>query len=402
MQIVSEVQCTLSDTMPSCKFIIIIFYYFQTRKCAKRWKGTKASPKRKGEKPGGVINGFVGRKKIEPARIASVCLRASLERTIIAVRGSGVLFLLAAHANDPHLILYYLLSSPATAKRVCEQTGDNDAFPTLEPGMEFVTQWGIVRVVSDSRATPTRKLTEDTADRLKQWKLRKIKKEYQRKEDFKSVAMHSLARRKRLGQLYEQQQQRSPSSTAAPAMRKDVLLAYFGKLDLKSAHDRDFPAVRSAVPTDPNPMEPDGSCPDRTVECILISDRRTFVDCHMVEENESRIFAQEEREVHNDETEGSANSTKYPTKLYLQRRDLTDRYFPEGLVYICSRCGKAMSSSQGAKYHVNLTSCKRGQKGEQHTTYEDVMAVINNRAENLLKRQDTEISNGSCSSGSKE
>ena len=266
--------------------------------------------------------------------------------------------------------------------RVCEQVDDNEkvALPILAPGTEFVTRWGIVRVVNDNQAIPTGKVLDASSKELKHWKLRKNKRETKRISDYKTVSVHSLARRKRLGCTYKPHRNYQPTTSS-----KDVMSAYFGPQGYKRASGRGFPPVRAEPTNDPSPLEPDDSYPNRIVECVLVPDRRKVYDCYMIQNLEQREFVQTER------AEKSLTlESVFPTKMYLQRRELTEKYFGEGVVFICKGCGKTVSSLAGAKYHVSITSCgnKQGTKGSS-TVYEQSMAAINHRAEQLMKKQDT-------------
>jgi hypothetical protein len=69
-------------------------------------------------------------------------------------------------------------------------------FASLTPGMKFITTYGVVEVVDDSRAMPTAELPDDAQQRLKLWRSSRIKVENRRKGNYDSVAVHSLARRK--------------------------------------------------------------------------------------------------------------------------------------------------------------------------------------------------------------
>ena len=267
--------------------------------------------------------------------------------------------------------------------RVCEQVdaGAKVALPILAPGTEFVTRWGIARVVNDNQAIPTGKVMDASSKDLKHWKLRKTKRETKRISEYKTVNVHSLVRRKRLGRIYKPHREHQSTTTS-----KDVMSAYFGPQGFMHATGRGFPLVTTAPPNDPSPLEPDDSYPNRMVECVLIPDRRTVYDCYMVPNLEGREFAQTERH-----EKSLTVEYVFPTKMYLQRRELTDKYFEEGVVFICKSCGKTMSSLAGAKYHVTA-SCgsKRGTKTpESSTAYEQSMSAINHRAEQLMKKQDT-------------
>jgi len=283
-----------------------------------------------------------------------------------------------------------------TDNRVCEQDsrsntiiGEEIVFPPVEPGAEFVTRWGVVRVVSDSRVVPTAKLSTDAAANFKHWKTRRTRQEAKRRENYKFVTINSLARRKRLGEMYEE----SHKYCAKPQrLQKDTWYAYFGSRDPREPSDkvnypdRAFPKVVPALPNGPHPMEPEGCHPDRIVECILIPDKRPLYICRAVEVDDgTREFVQEEREGTVDESTTDAINRK----LYIQRRELNNYFSAGGLRFCCENCGNIYLSVVGARHHV-LHSCKKD-KGDQARALRDSLEKMDHRAEQLIKRQDTPL-----------
>jgi len=285
----------------------------------------------------------------------------------------------------------------ATAKRVCIPTNETikigTPLGTLEPGMEFVTKWGIARVLSDSRAKPTGEPVEGATALVKAWKSRLIKNELRRKEEYKTISTHSLARRKRLQELYERERKQQHSITAAikNTTQKQVLKAYFGTLDLEGLNDRDFPPLANTFQSEPSPIETNSSEPYRIVECILIPDQRAIADYGVAidENSDDAVFEMVERHLDSEHVKASLGSAS-PTRLFLQRRELTERYYADEHVYVCNRCGKVVKTKDGARYHAKTKkSCTRGpSKVDFLADYQKSLEAINRRADRLIAQQD--------------
>ncbi|CAB9524669.1 expressed unknown protein [Seminavis robusta] len=308
------------------------------------------------------------------------------------------------------------------ANRVCEQKQKGESkempFPTLDPGTEFITrEFGVVRVIKDDRVTPTvaSSLDKKAQDKYRWWKNQKSRLDGRRREQYFSSTVHSLARRKRLGQLYlEELKPKPPPHTVKRTvveddnrLQREIWKIYTGTTEIGSqpqeGASRIFPRIGPENPPGEHPLEPEGSHPDRIVECIQIPDRRKCIEVEGLEETESeddepnkkktkRGFRQVEREVELD-------TTIKPMKLFLKRRLLTERYVEGGTRYRCVDCGRVFASIVGCKYHVTTYACHRPSTRSQQKSlsrkeveeaYEQSVEVLMERQENPALSNETD------------
>lgn len=199
-------------------------------------------------------------------------------------------------------------------------------FHVLQTGDKFVTKFGVVEVVKDDRAIPTSEPPSNAQALLRSWQSSKMKLDSKMSRAFCSQATRLRARRAKIHELYRK---RNLSKAA-------IFRAYFeGDPRLMNTRRRD--PIQKLRP-EPN-LE--GSFPDRMVECVLIPDRR-------------------QRFVGNDmktPTEIQGEEVTHVTRLFLQRRVLTDPYVEECGTYGCLECGQRFSSTNGLRYHVQGKVC---------------------------------------------
>jgi hypothetical protein len=228
-------------------------------------------------------------------------------------------------------------------KAVCHRKGQKDAgtessalpFGTLEAGSKFVTNWGVVQVIRDDRATPVAEPLQKPKDLARSFQAHKSSRENQLEKQYATLAVLSLTRRKQLLEEYKTK----ADSNITP---QSVWMAYFGTRE----DPREIPKSRQAAPfrlgqLRDDPLAPENAFADRIVECIAIADdRRRFVGLY-----------------DDSETTGSSSMGRYPTKLFLSRRLLTESYNPSGSIHMCPSCGRSFGSKPGCKYHLVSKVC---------------------------------------------
>ena len=228
----------------------------------------------------------------------------------------------------------------STEKRVCIQQSAVEestvALPTLTPGAQYQTPYGIVEVLFDDRAVPAGSVPTKAA--LKQWKNRQIKYDQQSLKLTQKHTIQSAKRRRKLRRYYE----------SGHVNQKTVFQACFG------SDPRLLPYTKPPPPPGgppPNPAQPEESFPNRIVECQLIPDRR------------SRFLGE-------DPVDSLEDNVPH-TRLFLQRYLLTDVYIPETEIIHCQRCGQIFGSWPGFRYHDRAGACdsRKGAKREAHYTW---------------------------------
>jgi hypothetical protein len=255
-----------------------------------------------------------------------------------------------------------------TKKKVAEKPCQ-----VLGAGRRFVTTFGIVEVIEDSRAAPTADLPPNLPELLKRWNSARLKREQQSTKSYTTRAVQSLTQRCLLHDLYEQNE----------LTQANVFAVYFGKKDPRMARPKERQrAFASADPLEPDPSLPVESYPDRIVVCKLIPDQRTRI-C----QDENGV----EQTVH---YASIGTDSLKETRLYLRRRFLKEEYNEELDVYVCRLCASRFLSQTGYRYHVRSEVCKRMKK-IAFETVDGRRATIERRAEHVLQRHKVAAHNSS-------
>lgn len=229
--------------------------------------------------------------------------------------------------------------------QVCIKAGDIDReivpCETLETGSRFITQFGIVEVISDDRAIPSATLPKDIKVLQKRFHSHKDRLERQQKRLQANFTLQSRLRRHRLHFLYQTKDWSAQLMNRAyfggqkgPALQK-------GEESLKLVHDPSFPPE---------------SFPDRIVKCKLIPDERTKV---VGEDDESEILSN-----------NSPTGSLFATNLFLRRRLLVKPYVANISFYLCTICGAEYQSKDGFVYHVRSEICIRKQQSRLESAQE--------------------------------
>jgi hypothetical protein len=250
--------------------------------------------------------------------------------------------------------------------RVCqEQQMDHIsgtiAFPTLEKGSKFITNFGVVEVISDDRASSSYKYPENIKTESKNYASYKEKQGVAQRKLYMTYGFHSRLRRMRLMRTY----------LDGNVTQESTEKAYFGISWLKNFHT-ELPAPEERV----DPLHPSDAHPDRIVVCKLVNDERLRVQPHDDDGNDTE-----------EGTTIKALSSPDAT-LYLRRRDLTKSYNPEVMIRICPYCGENKSSKEGYKYHLDKQVCvkKAGIRLQQRS---EVQNAIENRLHTHIRRHST-------------
>ena len=214
------------------------------------------------------------------------------------------------------------------------QKGHQVLLPALSPGELYITSFGIVKVISDDRATPSSTSVKDLKTQRLKWSTAKSRQEQQLRSAFVVVAGDLRLRREKVNSIYEK----------GRPMSSSIFNAYFG--GHPSTLERPRSIWPNLKPLGRDPATPEESCPDRIIECHLVSDQRLRYE-GLEDKDGSRL--QEE----------ISTSNPPPFKLYLRRSLLTERYSPEMISISCQACGKSFCSAPGARYHINNEVCKK-------------------------------------------
>jgi len=279
-------------------------------------------------------------------------------------------------------------------------------FPQLKPGGKFVTQYGIVEILSDSRAPPdlgSTPLPKDIKSEARKQLREKSRIAKARLKVAAFVAQKQRRRRNRLmrlneegrgvcenreGALVDGNDQGLEERIASEVWKEYCTLTTPRNIlaGLWSGRCRTDPNELSSQTGDisastagvnfgmrKNLLEPGDSYPDRIVECVLVPDIRRKV--HNVENDTEERISQVEvatkivekarnevrKKVNLNDIDdiGGFQTPKSGTKIYLQRRLLTNVYNPILPIYICMLCGQVFNSRVGLKGHVSESVCKK-------------------------------------------
>jgi len=232
-------------------------------------------------------------------------------------------------------------------RKVCEAPSKHSrvACATLPPGQTFATKYGILQVVRDNRATPTAQLPDDLPQQTRKYTNGLLKRDARIGKEVQNAAVKSRVRRALLQNAYQAGQQGTQQSVAA-AYQIDFLPAVNKKLAARS------PPQVQRQPTEAlqDPAAPEGSFPDRIVECVLRPDRRP------------RLVGDGGGDDDDDGTlEGLAEEadSSMVVRMFVPRRLLTTVYTEDSLRYHCPRCWQAFLTKPGFKYHVDSDSCTK-------------------------------------------
>lgn len=286
----------------------------------------------------------------------------------------------------------------AAEKGVCLKKKASPAIPlaTLQPGLKFITPFGVVEVVSDDRAVPLAPDANDgdkdqsggtddmvTGDEKNDGKTAERSGKKRKKSSAPSA---STAYRKAVATRNAQAGRlRSTVTVMSMARRKELTRAYQeGKIDQQSVwavqYGRDprripswqharFPEVKPVVKEDPS--APSSSFPDRIVVCRWVKDER---DRFLGIDKELPTLDSPPR-----------RPDDRPT-LFLQRRMLTSPLGEGAASYMCPTCGQSFLSKAGALYHQERSKCTEGRNSSDQST--NLIKSWDSKAINILRRKD--------------
>lgn len=236
------------------------------------------------------------------------------------------------------------------------------AFPTLDPGQQFVTPFGIVEVVKDDRAVPTAIFPKDIQDQYRKYQKAKGTDDLREMGRYAKRAGKLRVRRDAINYLYEK----------GKANRRSIFESYFGgdpehirsvikannaltsgktATNSKQSSSAEIPSRRTY-----NPKEPEDSFPDRIVECIWITDQRS----HVLDIGKDFV---------------KRDAEQPPKKLFLQRKLLKQPYDKVDSVYYCPDCGRTFTSSQSRKAHCVQKKCIQEARNKEEKREEIQMKI---------------------------
>lgn len=217
---------------------------------------------------------------------------------------------------------------------------------TLSPGDQFDTSFGIVEVVKDDRAVPTANVPKNIFQLSRAYGKSKSYEERRETTEFTKQSGKLRVRRNNINALYEKK---------GKANRRSIFQAYFdgdpeymkvvlsanntlvtgsecNQQGSESSHNKQKGG--KAI----NPRDPPESFPDRIVECVTVTDQRSYAL------GEGKDVIQ--------------RNSKCQGTMFLQRRLLTKLYNKDDLVRHCPHCGKNFTSLAPWKTHVERKACK--------------------------------------------
>ncbi|GKZ01404.1 hypothetical protein MPSEU_001091200 [Mayamaea pseudoterrestris] len=223
-------------------------------------------------------------------------------------------------------------------KNVCTSTArkaasnaNNIPLSTLQPGLFFVTKYGVVKVVADNRAVPTAVYSKDYKQESKKYSNTRAQYEKRLQNLKLANTIQHLAKRAKLTELY----------TAREVTQEAVFETSIGvKHPMIFKNSGDYPPAMVVPSRPPNPSEPEGSFPDRIVECVVIPDTRT------------RFHGDDDEDLIHVHPSGNVGC-----KMFLQRRLLNTPFNENQSLFCCHHCGQEFASKPGAKYHLQSEVC---------------------------------------------
>ncbi len=300
-------------------------------------------------------------------------------------------------------------------------------YPKLEPGSKFITQYGVVQVISDGNIPPDHNKTcipMDIKDKVRTYNRKRkriherranvitysAKKQRKRRHDLMKIYLKSLE-----GNREEEKQGKDGNGNGGSNEEEACVSLQIWKhycslttpsLILSGTYNQNMDDKMltqiQTVEKHPwndlgiDPSEPEDSYPNRIVECVLIRDeRKKICDVDIQAEGEGRISQMKEakksvekakmaqsrkNKCQNDgdtacgektsdgevKTPSAANLHESGMKLYLQRKILVHTYNTKIANYQCKNCGQNFYSRMGLKSHCDeLTCVKRIEKVKQ-------------------------------------
>ena len=202
-------------------------------------------------------------------------------------------------------------------------------------------------MIRDDRETPTAALSANVDQQTKNYSKAKRSSSKQHQKGSFVVALQSRIRRGRLSRLYEHGQ----------VDKNSVFLASFGGDPRKVVAEGKRPVLPSQAAR-PDPLCPEGSFPDRMVECVLIHDERTKYVAS-TSESDSDDDCDLKMVTVDSVSQGGQDPTKSPygIRLFLRRRTLTEPYVASATVHACEDCGGMFGSKVGYSYHTRSEVC---------------------------------------------
>lgn len=222
-------------------------------------------------------------------------------------------------------------------KNVCENNkktvnmAEIGPFPSLKAGLQFATKFGVVEVIADDRVTPSALNIIDYKQQLKKYSYAKSQYEKRLQNFYLASTIKHLEQRSHLMEFF---------------LRGDLSQRTVFEASLGVDHPSIFSSSRQypplVIPPSPpkDPAEPEGSFPDRIVECVVIRDRR------------ERFRGDNENE-----PKEMGASGMIGCKMFLQRRLLTIPYLEQQSLFECVNCGQEFASRAGVKYHTQSKVC---------------------------------------------
>jgi len=256
----------------------------------------------------------------------------------------------------------------ASENRVCQRAKakpvhQSVAFQTLQPGEKFVTKYGVVEVVDDSRATPiSTALPNNMAARIKKYKAHVARAQTRQDALQLRRKIKSTVRQNLVLELHQ----------LGKWNPKEIDIVLRGQVPGKPY--RPPRAVEPDPPKVEDPTRPRDSMPDRIVTCEMISDERKRFE-----------YDSDGEEI---ELIGVNSAFSEGTLLYLRRRELTNTYESTMPVYTCHHCGMRFGSNSGRSYHVTNRVCITKME-KANRAREDKLDTIEAEANGMVRRHET-------------
>ena len=270
-------------------------------------------------------------------------------------------------------------------------------FPRLKPGEKFETQYGIVKVIKDDRGDKDchkAKISADFVKTNKRYKSRISKHNIKKEKVHLFVAQEERRRRQDLINHYKKFDKSHLSGTPKKEFATGIWKHYYphATVDevLSGIYTKSTKPALQAVEfsnSGENPAEPDASCPNRMVECILVKDERRIL-YDFDEEGDTRfskinyaleIVKKSQKSKGRDKSSDDSDKDVHECglKIFIKRRELGQIYDGNLTRWCCSKCGKTFVSQAGVRSHVASKSCENDKEGFRERREERLIEVDN-------------------------
>jgi len=288
-------------------------------------------------------------------------------------------------------------SAPASLKSSSSNNNKNKAnkkFGKLKPGTKFITNYGIVQVISDNRI-PSNYNNKSTIDDVASRNFHKRKQRYNDRYQLmeENIAVGQRYRREELMKIYltskkhgggtnniQQQQQQVWELYCKSFTPTQILNEGLSARKLNVMGSNEIESVKESF-DNVDPRYPKDRYPNRIVECKLVEDTREVVIGSVSSSESSGGGDAAVPEYHvKEEKVKSKRKVVVPMRLYIARKDLIKEFGSSDTNYVCNNCGKDYPFREGLKYHLTTRACGTVKKSAEKKERDDRIVSIETKA----------------------